>query len=178
MYASVTPRVPTRSIVHFRHCFCGSWITHPSISRNVQQSRQEEIQREVRTLYRERVAFPSQLVSVLFVFRGRFQFLSSYDKSPWYEVTLEEFEKHALDRLRILAEIESSFARNRSWEELKTVTTRQLKEYTPLNSNSASTMDTQTERRNDHLGHFVLRLAFCRSCVTFPSLSSRMVTDF
>ncbi|OAX43588.1 DNA primase, large subunit [Rhizopogon vinicolor AM-OR11-026] len=89
--------------------------------------------------------------------------LNFYDKSPWYEVTLEEFEKHALDRLRILAEIESSFARNRSWEELKTVTTRQFKDYLPLNSNSASTVDTQTERRNDHLGHFVLRLAFCRS---------------
>ena len=110
--------------------------------------------------------------------RGRFQFLSSYDKSPWYEVTLEEFEKYALDRLRILAEIESSFARNRSWEELKTVTMRQLKDYLPLNSNSALTVDTRTERRNDHLGHFVLRLAFCRSCVMFLISTSRVVINF
>ncbi|KAG2147090.1 DNA primase, large subunit [Suillus cothurnatus] len=89
--------------------------------------------------------------------------LNFYDKSPWYEVSLEDFERHALDRLRVLAEIESSFARNRSWEELKSVTTRQCKDHLPLNSSSASTVDTQTERRNDHLGHFVLRLAFCRS---------------
>ncbi|KAG1756504.1 eukaryotic and archaeal DNA primase, large subunit-domain-containing protein [Suillus paluster] len=89
--------------------------------------------------------------------------LNFYDKSPWYEVSLEDFERHALDRLRVLAEIESSFARNRSWEELKNVTTRQCKDYIPLNSTSASTVDTQTERMHDHLGHFVLRLAFCRS---------------
>ncbi|KAG2755967.1 DNA primase, large subunit [Suillus brevipes Sb2] len=89
--------------------------------------------------------------------------LNFYDKSPWYEVSLEDFERYALDRLRVLAEIESSFARNRSWEELKSVTTRQSKDHLPLNSSSASTVDTQAERRNDHLGHFVLRLAFCRS---------------
>lgn len=103
---------------------------------------------------------------------------SSYDKSPWYEVSLEDFERYALDRLRVLAEIESSFARNRSWEELKSVTTRQSKDHLPLNSSSASTVDTQAERRNDHLGHFVLRLAFCRSCVTFSSSTYRRVTDF
>ncbi|KAG1891281.1 DNA primase, large subunit [Suillus subluteus] len=75
------------------------------------------------------------------------QSILSYDKSPWYEVSLEDFERYALDRLRVLAEIESSFARNRSWEELK----------------MPRPVDTQTERRNDHLSHFVLRLAFCRS---------------
>jgi DNA primase large subunit len=39
----------------------------------------------------------------------------------------------------------------------------QCRKYLPLNSNTASFVDKETERRRDHLGHFVLRLAFCRS---------------
>ncbi|KIJ68953.1 hypothetical protein HYDPIDRAFT_36065 [Hydnomerulius pinastri MD-312] len=89
--------------------------------------------------------------------------LNFYEKPPLYEVTLEDFETCALDRLRVLAEIESSFARNRPWEELKTVTDAQCKKYLPLSNNSAKAHDQDTQRRNDHLSHFVLRLAFCRS---------------
>ncbi|KAF8447622.1 DNA primase, large subunit [Boletus edulis BED1] len=89
--------------------------------------------------------------------------LNFYDTPPRHEVTLEDFETCALDRLRVLAEIESSFARNRSWEELKTVTDAQCKKYLPLNSNTALTVNLEEQRRNDHIGHFVLRLAFCRS---------------
>jgi len=87
---------------------------------------------------------------------------SSYDKPPLYDVTIEDFEICALDRLRILAEIESSAARNRTWEETKTVTMSQCAKYLPLNANSAR-VDHNSERKKDHLGHFVLRLAFCRS---------------
>ncbi|KAF8894535.1 eukaryotic and archaeal DNA primase, large subunit-domain-containing protein [Infundibulicybe gibba] len=89
--------------------------------------------------------------------------LNFYDTPPLYDVTLEEFETTALNRLRILAEIESSAARNRSWDELKTVTTAQCQKYLPLSASTARTVDRDTERRNDHLSHFVLRLAFCRS---------------
>ena len=69
----------------------------------------------------------------------------------------------ALDRLRILAEIESSAARNRSWEETKTVVNALVDKYLPLAASTAITTDRQSERRKDHLSHFVLRLAFCRS---------------
>ncbi|KAH7915016.1 DNA primase large subunit [Hygrophoropsis aurantiaca] len=89
--------------------------------------------------------------------------LNFYDKPPLYDVTIEEFETCALDRLRVLAEIESSFARNRPWDDLKTVTLAQCQKYVPLNNNTAVTVDVDTQRRNDQLGHFVLRLAFCRS---------------
>ncbi|KAF8921387.1 DNA primase large subunit [Mucidula mucida] len=68
-----------------------------------------------------------------------------------------------LDRLRILAEIESSSARGRSWDDTKTVIGDQCKKYLPLSATSAISVDRDTERRKDHLGHFVLRLAFCRS---------------
>lgn len=95
--------------------------------------------------------------------------LFSYDDAPLFDISIEEFETAAIDRLRILAEIESSAARNRTWEELKTVTNAQCAKYLPLNSNTAKNNDIESERRKDHLGHFILRLAFCRSYVVRPS---------
>ena len=108
---------------------------------------------------------PSQLVSCSFpnFVRALLNTYLSYDRPPLDDVTLEEFEICAINRLRILAEIESSFVRNRSWEDLKTVTTAQCNKYMPLNANTAKNVDTVSQRRADHLGHFVLRLAFCRS---------------
>jgi DNA primase large subunit len=92
--------------------------------------------------------------------------LDSYDSPPLYNVSIEEFETCALDRLRVLAEIESSVARNRSWDDLKAVTNAQCQKYLPLNSTiSGRHNDLHAERKKDHLSHFVLRLAFCRSCV-------------
>ena len=88
---------------------------------------------------------------------------TSYDIPPLYDVTVEEFEMSALDRLRILAEIESSAARNRTWEELKKVTLQQCEKYLPLHSTMETTYPLDYERRRDQLSHFVLRLAFCRS---------------
>jgi hypothetical protein len=120
------------------------------------------------------ISLSSQLVC-LFFFQleephvDAFSF-ASYDKPPLYDVTIEDFETFALDRLRILAEIESSAARNRTWEETKSVTISQCQKYLPLNSNSASRLDLNSERKKDHLGHFVLRLAFCRSWVSVSSL--------
>ncbi|EIW85012.1 DNA primase, large subunit [Coniophora puteana RWD-64-598 SS2] len=90
--------------------------------------------------------------------------LSFYDRPPLYDVTIEDFETFALDRLRILAEIEASYARNRSWDELRTVTEAQCKKYDLwLSSNTARSQFIDLERKKDHLSHFVLRLAFCRS---------------
>jgi DNA primase large subunit len=78
-------------------------------------------------------------------------------------VTLEQFESYALNRLRVLAEIESSFVRNRTQEDLRQIIITQQKKYLPLNSNTAVTIDHDEERKRDHVSHFVLRLAFCRS---------------
>ena len=90
-------------------------------------------------------------------------FSTSYDKPPLFDVTLEEFEICALDRLRILAEIEACAARNRSWEETKTVIDNQCRKYMDLDSNTVSIDKRDAQRRRDQLGHFVLRLAFCRT---------------
>ncbi|KAI0797895.1 DNA primase large subunit [Abortiporus biennis] len=89
--------------------------------------------------------------------------LNFYDRPPIDDITIEEFETCALDRLRVLAEIESSFVRNRPWDELKSIALEQCKTYLPLNASSATAQPIDAERKKDHIGHFVLRLAFCRS---------------
>jgi hypothetical protein len=45
------------------------------------------------------------------------------------------------------------------------VTNAMCAKYLQLNANTARNADTDSQRRKDHLGHFVLRLAFCRSWV-------------
>ncbi|KAF8580894.1 DNA primase, large subunit [Ramaria rubella] len=89
--------------------------------------------------------------------------LNFYDVPPREDITLEDFEIWAIDRLRVLGEIESSFVRNRGYDEMRSVTNLQCKKYLPLNSNSAISVDREAERKKDHVSHFVLRLAFCRS---------------
>lgn len=87
----------------------------------------------------------------------------SYDKPPLDDITLEDFEEYALDRLRVLAEIESCFVRNRTWENLKEVTIKQCNNYLKLSHSTATNEDLDSQRRKDHVSHFILRLAFCRT---------------
>ncbi|EJF65965.1 DNA primase, large subunit [Dichomitus squalens LYAD-421 SS1] len=89
--------------------------------------------------------------------------LNFYDRPPVEEITIEQFETAALDRLRVLAEIESCFARNRTFEEMGKVIVGIWDKYLPLHSSTAHLERLEEERRKDHIGHFVLRLAFCRS---------------
>lgn len=93
--------------------------------------------------------------------------LNFYREPPVHEVTIEQFEIWAMDRLRVLAEIESSQARNRSYVEMKDMVNAQCKRFLPLNATTASGgsggSDLDAERMKDHVSHFVLRLAFCRT---------------
>nr|ASF90196.1 hypothetical protein SPAR05346 [Bartheletia paradoxa] len=89
--------------------------------------------------------------------------LNFYNLPPLMDVTLDEFEGWGIDRLKVLAEIEASQARNRSPEELKLLVNAQQNRYVPLSSNTAHKEDLDAQRKKDHVGHFVLRFAFCRS---------------
>jgi len=53
--------------------------------------------------------------------------------------------------------------RNRSPEDLRQIITTQMKKHMSLNSNTAVNINHDEERKKDHVSHFVLRLAFCRS---------------
>ena len=110
--------------------------------------------------------------------------LSFYEEPPTHNITLEQFEAWAIDRLRgtsarctrlcpvpltrhpsVLAEIEAARIRNVP-EGIKNIVNSQCEKYLMLHPNSdATTVDLDAERRKDHVSHFVLRLAFCRTCV-------------
>ncbi|KAM0790747.1 hypothetical protein ACM66B_004599 [Microbotryomycetes sp. NB124-2] len=89
--------------------------------------------------------------------------LSFYEQPPTDEITVEQFEEWAIDRLRLLADIEAAQARNKSFEELKTIVLDRSRKYLPLSSNTAKSANLDGERQKDLYSHFVLRLAFCRS---------------
>ncbi|MCJ1260469.1 hypothetical protein MMC22_000330 [Lobaria immixta] len=91
--------------------------------------------------------------------------LNLYNLPPTAEIRLEQFEQWAIDRLRILAEIEACSFRNRSPADTATHITPLLQKWLPLSSNSSSSMGYKDEklkfeRQKDHYSHYILRLAF------------------
>ncbi|WVN89344.1 uncharacterized protein L203_104567 [Cryptococcus depauperatus CBS 7841] len=97
--------------------------------------------------------------------------LNFYDQPPSLDVTLEEFETCAIARLRVLSHIENLSHRSLPAAQFATAIISYSKVHIPLSSNSAKNADVEKERRRDEIGHWVLRLAFCRS----PDLRQRFV---
>lgn len=90
--------------------------------------------------------------------------LSFYDIPPLDEVTLEEFETWAIDRLKILVEIELCLARSKPVREIEALVRPLLLKYLPLTaSGTSSAADVEKERKKDHYSHYILRLVFCRT---------------
>ncbi|ODQ81108.1 hypothetical protein BABINDRAFT_179698 [Babjeviella inositovora NRRL Y-12698] len=88
--------------------------------------------------------------------------LSFYAQPPLEEITLEEFETWAIDRLKVLIEIESSLARTKSTKDIEAIVKPLLAKLLPLTSNASDAVKTQ-ERKKDHYSHYILRLVFCRT---------------
>ena len=107
--------------------------------------------------------------------------LSLYDQPPPDELSLEEFEQFALDRLQgnsicdigspnsnqigiVLRELESASLRNMSEEQLRQVLKEAQKKYLPWQPPNAARngADLEPERRKDFVSHYILRLAYCR----------------
>ncbi|KAL9047824.1 MAG: hypothetical protein Q9162_007937 [Coniocarpon cinnabarinum] len=86
--------------------------------------------------------------------------LNFYAIPPTAEVTLEEFELWAIDRLKVLAELEACSFRNKSQDETESYMRPILEKYLPLSQNTARSPSQQQERKKDHYSHFILRLAF------------------
>lgn len=84
--------------------------------------------------------------------------LSFYDIPPQGEITLEEFEIWAIDRLKLLLEIESCLARNKTLKEIEGIVKPLFKKYNIFNN-----MDTFEDRKKEYYSHFILRLCFCKS---------------
>ncbi|ORY23995.1 DNA primase large subunit [Naematelia encephala] len=97
--------------------------------------------------------------------------LNFYERPPTLDITLEEFETFAIARLQVLSHIESLSHRSLPYAQLSTAIATYLKQHLPLSSNTARNVDLDAERRKDEIGHWVLRLAFCRS----PDLRARFL---
>lgn len=90
--------------------------------------------------------------------------VSFYDVPPINEITLEQFETWAIDRLKVLIEIESCVARSKSLKDMETVLRPLLNKYLPLSpSTTKNEEEIREERMKDHYSHYILRLVFCRS---------------
>ncbi len=89
--------------------------------------------------------------------------LSFYRLPPTEEITLEEFETWAIDRLKVLLEIESCLSRGKTFRETGAIVSAILNKLLPLNPPSKESSSLFQERKKDHYSHFILRLAFCRS---------------
>lgn len=83
--------------------------------------------------------------------------LSFYELPPQGEITLDQFEIWAIDRLKILLEIESCVSRNRTMKEIEVIIKPHLAKLMPFNT------DKFEDRKKDYYSHFILRLCFCRS---------------
>lgn len=96
--------------------------------------------------------------------------LNFYETAPTQDITLEQFEQWAIDRLRVLAELEACSFRNKSPAETETHMKPLLAKYLPLAPSPPVSSSTpinaplppsiQLERQKDHYSHFILRLAF------------------
>ncbi|PNY26173.1 DNA primase large subunit [Tolypocladium capitatum] len=86
--------------------------------------------------------------------------LNFFADAPTADITLEQFEQWAIDRLRVLAELEACSFRNRSPAETATHMKPVLDKYLPLDTNSSASTKLFAQRQKDHYSHFILRLAF------------------
>ncbi|WVF69690.1 hypothetical protein IAT40_004469 [Kwoniella sp. CBS 6097] len=103
---------------------------------------------------------------------GRYPYrLNFYERPPTLDITLGEFETFAIARLRVLSHIESLSHRSLPYPQLVSAIQSYTKQHLPLSSNTARAVNLDEERRRDEIGHWVLRLAFCRS----PDLRARFI---
>ncbi|KAJ2767461.1 DNA primase subunit pri2, partial [Coemansia nantahalensis] len=91
--------------------------------------------------------------------------LSVYTDAPELEVSIEEFETFALDRLQVLRAIEDAQLRAKGEDDQRRRVGEALDRHLPLHTNRSRLPARQlmAERRKDHVSHFILRLAFSRT---------------
>ncbi|WIA35478.1 hypothetical protein OEZ86_003910 [Tetradesmus obliquus] len=88
--------------------------------------------------------------------KGPYLELSMYKEVPTGEISLEEFEEYALDRLRVLKAIEEAKLRSKSEDTIQADVETLLKKHMQGSSR-------QQTYRKDVLSHHILRLAYCRT---------------
>ncbi|CAO3590558.1 unnamed protein product [Absidia cylindrospora] len=89
--------------------------------------------------------------------------INFYLRPPPTDITLEEIESFALDRLQVLKTLETAKLRSKTDAIYKKDIQEALDRYLPMHSTHTSRTKQVEERRKDHISHFALRLAYCQS---------------
>ncbi|KIH58777.1 Eukaryotic-type DNA primase, large subunit [Ancylostoma duodenale] len=100
--------------------------------------------------------------------------LQMYAVPPSEEISIEEFDDIAIERVKALKVVEDVKERY-TWgsNEFKVAMTRELSKVMPIAAGTCMAVDVEQARRRDVIGHFILRLAFCRS----PESTKWLVTQ-
>ncbi|ELU03587.1 hypothetical protein CAPTEDRAFT_219114 [Capitella teleta] len=94
--------------------------------------------------------------------------LQFYKKPPSEDVTLHEFEDLAVQRVKVLKAVDSVGIRNiKGSKEYDEAMEKEIKKLRDVDwfveKTSIKPADLSARRRKDHLSHFILRLAYCKS---------------
>lgn len=96
--------------------------------------------------------------------------LQMYAIPPGKQITLSEFEDLALERLQLLRILEQATQKGHKihsddWKAtvLEDLRKQKLHKYLNLLNKSSDNLASLQARRADHISHFILRLAYCRS---------------
>lgn len=91
--------------------------------------------------------------------------LNFYSEPPPYELTLDEFESFSIDRLKVLKAFETAKLRIKKDDEAFKAVETVVSGFLELSRNTSKGKSAllYDQRRKDHISHFLLRLAFCRS---------------
>lgn len=82
--------------------------------------------------------------------------VSMYQVAPEADLSLEDFEQYALDRLRVLVAIEENRSRGKRVEEVESAVIELWKK-------EMRTVQSDRQQQKDVISHFVLRLVHCRT---------------
>jgi DNA primase large subunit len=85
------------------------------------------------------------------------QVLSFYEIPPTEEVTVEDFERAALARLRVLQMLDAAKAKGLKGQEFRSRVDQELRRA------GLAGLQNATDLRSDVISHFALRFAFCRA---------------
>uniref|UniRef100_A0A7I4XYD3 DNA primase large subunit n=1 Tax=Haemonchus contortus TaxID=6289 RepID=A0A7I4XYD3_HAECO len=100
--------------------------------------------------------------------------LQMYNIPPSEEIGIEEFDDIAIERVKALKVVEDVKERY-TWgsDEFKSAMIKGLHKHMPIAAGTCLPADVEQARRRDVIGHFILRLAFCRS----PESTKWLVTQ-
>lgn len=90
--------------------------------------------------------------------------LSLYNEAPLVEVSLEQFEEFAIDRLHVLKAVENYRLRSVQMKDREGRLEKTLNKHMPLRSAAPRRRgQAEDDTAKDVLSHFFLRMAFCQT---------------